>query len=80
MEHGTDVEFGTVELEQLEMEGVQTSNDGGSLISIRLGNFLGFEFLVRNEEIVHHSHEERGIIEEFVNHIFTISFYNYVPT
>ena len=42
----------------------------------RVDNFLGFEFLVRNEEIDGHSHEERGIFEESFSSIFTyISYY-----
>ena len=41
----------------------------------RVENFLGFEFLVRNEEIDGHSHEERGIFEESFSPIFTYIFY-----
>ena len=33
-------------------------------------NFLGFEFLMRNEEIDGHSHEEQGIFEESFSPIF----------
>ena len=40
----------------------------------RVENFLGFEFLVRNEEIDGHSHEERGIFEESFSPIFTYIF------
>ena len=38
----------------------------------REGNFLGFEFLMRNEEIGGHSHEERGIFKQSFRPIFTI--------
>ena len=38
-------------------------------------NFLGFEFLTRNEEIDGHSHKERGIFEESFSPIFTYIFY-----
>ena len=34
------------------------------MIKIRLGNFLGFEFLVKNEELIHYSHKDEGIFEE----------------
>ena len=37
----------------------------------RVENFLGFEFLVRNEEIDGHSHEEWGIFEEFFFGVFS---------
>ena len=40
----------------------------------RVENFLGFEFLVRNEEIDGHSHKERGIFEESFSPIFTFIF------
>ena len=43
-------------------------------IGSRVENFLGFEFLVRNEEIDGHSHEERGIFEESFSPIFTFIF------
>ena len=42
---------------------------------IREGNFLGFEFLTRNEEINGHSHKERGIFKESFSPIFTYIFY-----
>ena len=35
-----------------------------SMVSSREENFLGFEFLTRNEEIDGHSHKEQGIFEE----------------
>ena len=44
-------------------------------ILTREDNFLGFEFLTRNEEIDGHSHEERGIFEESFSPIFTYIFY-----
>ena len=44
-------------------------------IEYREENFLGFEFLVRNEEIDGHSHEERGIFEESFSPIFIYIFY-----
>ena len=45
-----------------------------SYVRTRVENFLGFEFLVRNEEIDGHSHEERGIFEESFSPIFTYIF------
>ena len=45
------------------------------LFDTRVANFLGFEFLTRNEEIDGHSHEERGIFEESFSPIFTYIFY-----
>ena len=45
-----------------------------SFLKTRVENFLGFEFLVRNEEIDGHSHEERGIFEESFSPIFTYIF------
>ena len=37
------------------------------IITSRLVNFLGFEFLTRNEEKNEFPHEERGIFEESPN-------------
>ena len=45
------------------------------MVETRVGNFLGFEFLVRNEELFHNSHEEQGIFEESFNTIFAYTFY-----
>ena len=41
----------------------------------RVANFLGFEFLTRNEEIDGHSHEEWGFFEDSFSPIFTCIFY-----
>ena len=41
------------------------------MVKPRVANFLGFEFLTRNEEIDGHSHEEQGIFEESFSPIFT---------
>ena len=40
---------------------VLVGKPGFERVQSREGNFLGFEFLTRNEEIDGHSHNERGI-------------------
>ena len=49
------------------------------MIKIRLGNFLGFEFLVKNEELIHFSHKDEGIFEEYLLNRDALSFHLKVP-
>ena len=44
---------------------VLVGKPGFERVQSREGNFLGFEFLTRNEEKNEFPHEERGIFEEF---------------